>query len=64
MQELVLEKQNFFKTRKSNDLCNTPLMERKFILLELLLREAKIDKGIKLLRALKICVSFLGEPFY
>ena len=39
-------------------------MERKFSLLELLLREAKIDKGIKLLRALKICVSFLGEPFY
>ena len=39
-------------------------MERKFSQQELLLREAKIDKGINLLSALKMFVSFLGKPFY
>ena len=33
-------------------------MERKFSLQELLLREAKVDKGINLLSALQISVSF------
>ena len=31
---------------------------------ELLLREAKVYKGINLLSALKIFVPFLGKPFY
>ena len=39
-------------------------MECKFNKQELLLREAKIDKGINLLSTLKIFVSFSGKPFY
>ena len=64
MKELVLERHNLFETTKSNDLSNTPLIERRFSWQELLLREAKIDKGINLLRALKIFVSFSVKPFY
>ena len=57
----VQELQNI---RKSNDLSNTPLMERKFTQQELRIREAKVDKGINLLTALQISVPFLGKPFY
>ena len=44
-------------------------MERKFsqqlrLFQELLLREAKIDKGINLLSILKIFLSFSRKPFY
>ena len=39
-------------------------MELKFSNQELLLREAKVDKGINLVSALQISVLFLGKPFY
>ena len=53
----------FFKNkRKRNNLCSKPLTECKFSMQmtsfqELLLREAKVEEGFKLLSALKIFVS-------
>ena len=39
-------------------------MEREFSEQKLLLREAKADKGINLLIALLISLSFLRKPLY